>query len=350
MIVGKTNTPEFGTVAFTESDLNGATRNPWDTGAHARRLERRRGCGVSAGLVPLAHATDGGGSIRIPASCCGLFGLKPSQRPRVERAVRLAGRTLHRRPDGANRRGCAAFLDVLAGYEPGDPWWAPPPERPFAATTPEPPAPLRIAVATTPPIDTPVDPECDAGHGGCRGTARRGSATRSRGDAAVDRAGLFELVHRGLAGRPRAPPGRRVVADIAQSRPGRVGPGHLGGRLRPRGRTTAGVRPEARLILERDRRPAHPDARTPTRADRLAGGASTGRWSSCGATRSSRRSPPSPTSPGSRRCRSRCTGARPASRSASRSSARPRATRSCSASRPRSRPRVRGQTAGRPVS
>jgi amidase len=110
--------------------------------------------------VPLAHGTDGGGSIRIPASCCGVFGLKPS-RGRVSSApfgslegLSTAG------PITRTVEDAAAFLDVLAGYEPGDPWWAPPPERPFAATTAEPPPRLRIAVTTTPPIDTPVDREC----------------------------------------------------------------------------------------------------------------------------------------------------------------------------------------------
>ena len=131
VIVGKTNTPEFGTTAFTESELNGVTRNPWN-------LERTPGgssggaaAALAAGLVPLAHGTDGGGSIRIPASCCGLFGLKPS-RGRVSRApfpslegLSTAG------PISRSVADAAALLDVLAGYEPGDPWWAPPPDRPF---------------------------------------------------------------------------------------------------------------------------------------------------------------------------------------------------------------------------
>ena len=134
VIVGKTNTPEFGTVAFTESDLNGATRNPWNTDLTPGGSSGGAAAAVAAGLVPIAHATDGGGSIRIPASCCGLFGLKPS-RGRVSSApfgslegLSTAG------PMARTVEDAAHFLDVLAGYEPGDPWWAPPPERPFAVT------------------------------------------------------------------------------------------------------------------------------------------------------------------------------------------------------------------------
>ena len=162
VIVGKTNTPEFGTVAFTESDLNGATRNPWNTELTPGGSSGGAAAAVAAGLVSIAHATDGGGSIRIPASCCGLFGLKPS-RGRVSSApfgslegLSTAGPMVRTVEDAAH------FLDVLAGYEPGDPWWAPPPERPFAETTRESPPPLRITVTSTPPIDTPVDPECAA--------------------------------------------------------------------------------------------------------------------------------------------------------------------------------------------
>ena len=162
VIVGKTNTPEFGTVAFTESDLNGATSNPWDVDLTPGGSSGGAAAAVSAGLVPIAHATDGGGSIRIPASCCGLFGLKPS-RGRVSSApfgslegLSTAG------PMARTVEDAAHFLDVLTGYELGDPWWAPPPERPFAATTSEPPPSLRIAVTSTPPIDVPVDPECVA--------------------------------------------------------------------------------------------------------------------------------------------------------------------------------------------
>jgi amidase len=162
VIVGKTNTPEFGTVAFTESELNGATRNPWNLDLTPGGSSGGAAAALAAGLVPAAHATDGGGSIRIPASCCGLFGLKPS-RGRVSSApfgsfegLSTAGPLTHTVEDAAH------ILDVLAGYEPGDPWWAPLPERPFAETVVEAPPPLRIAVTSTPPIDVAVDPECVA--------------------------------------------------------------------------------------------------------------------------------------------------------------------------------------------
>jgi amidase len=160
VIVGKTNTPEFGTVAFTESELNGATSNPWNTRLTPGGSSGGAAAAVAAGLVPIAHATDGGGSIRIPASCCGLFGLKPS-RGRVSSApfsslegLSTAG------PMARTVEDAAHFLDVLAGYEPGDPWWTPPPHEPFATSAASPPRRLRVAVTAAPPIDTPVDPEC----------------------------------------------------------------------------------------------------------------------------------------------------------------------------------------------
>jgi amidase len=162
VIVGKTNTPEFGTCAFTESELNGDTRNPWDTSRTPGGSSGGAAAGLAAGLVPVAHGTDGGGSIRIPASCCGVFGLKPS-RGRVSTApyhslegLSTAG------PISRSVEDAAHLLDVLSGYEPGDPWWAPPPERPFADEVGEGTGRLRVAVTTTPPIDTPVHADCVA--------------------------------------------------------------------------------------------------------------------------------------------------------------------------------------------
>jgi amidase len=160
VIVGKTNTPEFGTTAFTESDLNGATRNPWDTELTPGGSSGGAAAAVAAGLVPAAHATDGGGSVRIPASCCGLFGLKPT-RGRVSTSpfgslegLSSAGPLTRTVEDAAH------LLDVLAGYETGDPWWAPSPARPFAETFRHEPERLRVGVAASPPIDVPVDEEC----------------------------------------------------------------------------------------------------------------------------------------------------------------------------------------------
>ncbi len=162
VIVGKTNTPEFGTIAFTESDLNGDTRNPWDTGKTPGGSSGGSAAALAAGLAPLAHGSDGGGSIRIPASCCGVFGLKPA-RGRVSPApfhslegLSTAG------PLSRTVEDAARLLDVLAGYEPGDPWWAPEPERPFADEVGEDPGRLRIAVTSDPPIDTPVHEDCAA--------------------------------------------------------------------------------------------------------------------------------------------------------------------------------------------
>lgn len=162
VIVGKTNTPEFGTTAFTESELNGATRNPWNPELTPGGSSGGAAAAVAAGLLPIAHGSDGGGSIRIPASCCGLFGLKPS-RGRVSSApfsslegLSTAG------PISRSVGDAAAFLDVLSGYEPGDPWWAPPPERPFADEVGLSTGRLRIAATTQPAVETPVHEDCAA--------------------------------------------------------------------------------------------------------------------------------------------------------------------------------------------
>ncbi|HET7743717.1 MAG TPA: amidase [Gaiellaceae bacterium] len=160
VIVGKTNTPEFGTTAFTESELNGATRNPWSPERTPGGSSGGAAAALAAGLVPIAHGSDGGGSIRIPASCCGLVGLKPS-RGRVSAAPFMSFEGLSTSaPLARSVADAAALLDVMTGYEPGDPWWAPPPERPFLAEALVPPGRLRIAATSTPPMDVPVDREC----------------------------------------------------------------------------------------------------------------------------------------------------------------------------------------------
>jgi Asp-tRNA(Asn)/Glu-tRNA(Gln) amidotransferase A subunit family amidase len=162
VLLGKTNTPEFGTTAFTESDLNGATRNPWSPERTPGGSSGGAAAALAAGLTPIAHGSDGGGSIRIPASCCGVFGLKPS-RGRVSSAPFSSLEGLA--TSGSLARtvlDAAALLDVMAGYEPGDPWWAPLHDRPFAEEIGVPPGRLRVAVAREPPIPAPVAPECSA--------------------------------------------------------------------------------------------------------------------------------------------------------------------------------------------
>jgi amidase len=161
VIVGTTTLPEYGILPTTEARIFGPTRNPWD-------LERTPGgssggaaAAVASGMLPVAHGNDGGGSVRIPAACCGLVGLKPS-RGRISAAPELGDSSLG--IDGMLTRtvaDTAAILDVLAGYEPGDATWAPPPTEPFAQSAAHAPGRLRIAATTLPPVpDAVVDPMC----------------------------------------------------------------------------------------------------------------------------------------------------------------------------------------------
>jgi amidase len=162
VVFGKTNVPEFGLVATTEPRAYGPTRNPWDLARSAGGSSGGSGAAVAAGITPIASATDGGGSIRIPAAWCGLFGLKPS-RGRVpagpfygevwEGAV--AHGVLTRRV-----RDSAAALDALAGPAPGDPYLFSKPGRPFREAVDAPVGALRIAYATRSPLATAVHPEC----------------------------------------------------------------------------------------------------------------------------------------------------------------------------------------------
>ena len=162
VIVGKTNLPEYGILPVTEPRRFGPTRNPWDTERTPGGSSGGAAAAVAAGMVPLAHGSDGGGSIRIPASCCGLVGLKPS-RGRISRGPEQGDDFLVQ--DGVLTRtvaDTAALLDVLAGYEPGDATWAPPPAEPFATSAAREPGRLRIGVTTAPAIDVAaLDPLCE---------------------------------------------------------------------------------------------------------------------------------------------------------------------------------------------
>jgi amidase len=156
VIVGTTTLPEFGILPVTEARLFGPTRNPWDLGRTPGGSSGGAAAAVTAGMVPVAHGNDGGGSIRIPAACCGLVGLKPS-RGRISPAPVLGDSMLS--IDGVLTRtvaDTAAILDVLAGYEPGDATWAPPAGEPFALSFTRTPGRLRIAATTVPPVPEAV--------------------------------------------------------------------------------------------------------------------------------------------------------------------------------------------------
>lgn len=164
VIAGKTNSPEFGLSPATESLLYGVTRNPWNLALSPGGSSGGAAAAVAAGMVPLAHATDGGGSIRIPASCCGLFGLKPT-RARTsagpDGGEGLSG-LAHQHVVSRSVRDSAALLDAIAGPLPGDPYQAPAPARPFLDEVARDPRRLRIGYAHVAPTGVAVDAECRA--------------------------------------------------------------------------------------------------------------------------------------------------------------------------------------------
>jgi amidase len=146
--LGKTNVPEFGLPCYTEPEIGPPARTPWDTSRSAGGSSGGAAAAVAAGLLPLAHGSDGGGSLRIPASVCGLVGFKPTR-------GRVSGGPLALDVAGLSQQGplsrtvadAAALLDVLAGYEPGDPYWAPPlPDgQTYLAASAQEPGRMRIA-------------------------------------------------------------------------------------------------------------------------------------------------------------------------------------------------------------
>ncbi len=164
VILARTKTPEMGLSITTEPRLYGPTHNPWNLAYSPGGSSGGASASVAAGYMPMAHATDGGGSIRVPAAFCGLFGLKPS-RGRISAAPDfgegLAGMATNHCVSWSVRDS-AALLDVSAGPEPGDPYAAPPLERPLAAEVGAPPGRLRIALCTTDFLGNPVDPQCAA--------------------------------------------------------------------------------------------------------------------------------------------------------------------------------------------
>lgn len=164
VLLGKTNVPEFGLVATTESDLYGPAHNPWNLAHSTGGSSGGSGALVAAGVVPMAHANDGGGSIRIPASCCGLVGLKPT-RARITYAPDMGEAV-----DGlANDlvvtrsvRDTAAVLDAVQGGVAGDPYWAPPAEPSYLDAIRRKPKRLRVAFALRRLDGGKLHPDCVA--------------------------------------------------------------------------------------------------------------------------------------------------------------------------------------------
>jgi len=161
--LGKTNTPEFGLSCYTDNDVTGPARSPWDPNCNAGGSSGGAAAAVAAGLVPFAHGSDGGGSLRIPASVCGLVGLKPS-RGRISNGPNA--------PDGAGLsiqgalartvRDAAAMLDAMARPMPGDPYWAQPltPGDTFLGCAGRPTGRLRVGRYATTVNGTVPDPAC----------------------------------------------------------------------------------------------------------------------------------------------------------------------------------------------
>jgi amidase len=161
VIAGRTNTPEFASQVTTEPEAWGATRNPWNLACSPGGSSGGAAAAVASGMVPVAHATDGSGSIRIPAACCGVVGLKPSQ-GRIS-----AGPSGDESGPGAELcvsrtvRDTAALLDAVSGPGVGDTVIASPPARPYVRELEADAGPLRIGMLDRYPDGRPVHPDCE---------------------------------------------------------------------------------------------------------------------------------------------------------------------------------------------
>lgn len=159
VLLGMTNAPEFGTISYTESDAHGITRNPWDPTRTPGGSSGGSAAAVASGMAPIGHANDGGGSIRIPASCCGLVGHKPSRGRVPNEFIELEGFVVEH-VVARTVADSAAVLDVDAVVDPLVFFSAPQPPAPYAELARQAPPRLRVGFTTTPVISVPVDPAC----------------------------------------------------------------------------------------------------------------------------------------------------------------------------------------------
>jgi len=162
VVLGKTNVPEFGLLPTTEPELHGRCRNPWNTGRTTGGSSGGSAAAVASGMVAMAHANDGGGSIRIPASCCGLFGLKPTRgrNPLGPDFGDIMNGLLAEHVVTRTVRDSAALLDATCGPDVGDPYTPPAAERPFLDEVGADPGSLRIAFSTSNVFELEPHPDC----------------------------------------------------------------------------------------------------------------------------------------------------------------------------------------------
>jgi amidase len=166
IIVGKANAAEFGVLPTTETEFHGATLNPWNPGLTPGGSSGGSAAAVAAGVVPMAHGNDGGGSLRIPASCCGVFALKPTRgrNPLGPLFGDIGGGIVYEHAVTRSVRDSAALLDITSGPDLGDPYWAPEKKRPYLEEVARDPGRLKIGFLSSVPggwnDETDLDPDC----------------------------------------------------------------------------------------------------------------------------------------------------------------------------------------------